>query len=700
MEKQFVSIKTKLTVNTMATISIIFVVVLSVIVAKDIWTVNRTIKKAEHRIRKSIIARGNTLANNNSMAMRGMADDYSFSAIQELVSSTVKDDPDITYGIFMDADHMPWAYASPDNPSGTPKKDTEPLTDEISKWAGSLKKPGHKKYKRKHEKIIEFTAPVHVGDEIAGYIRYGISTESMRKELQEALADGKRIRNYTISILILLGIVSLLVSYLIVRHISEKITRPIISLVNSAETIAKGNFDVPVTSESNDEIGSLADAFRHMKDMIDLVLHKTDDLILAIENGKLETRGDSSAFTGVWHQLVAGINNLIDAFISPFNITASYIERISGGDIPKKVIKESKGDFNKINNNLNMLVDSINETVRVAEAIATGNLTVDVTERSEEDRMMKALNLMIQKLNEIKNETDSMIKSVGTGMLDIRGNAEAFEGGWKELVADINQLIEGLSNAIIAAAAMSQEMELAKKIQTALLPGSSRDIHPDFEIAATMITCDEVGGDYYDITFDREESLWFGIGDVSGHGVTPGLIMMMAQTVHTAVVTNYRHSPNEVVSMINKVLFKNVHERLGEKHFMTFTALKYMGSGNFEYAGAHLSLIVYRKKEKKCELVKTQGVFLNFIKDISKATKNLNLTLDIGDVLVLYTDGLTEAKNSENELLDLDGFVKVVEDHAEKSAQDMMDAAIEDVMTWCNRERADDMTLVVIRRIQ
>lgn len=697
MEKQFISIKTKLTVNTMLTISIIFAAVLSVIIVKDIWTVNRTIKKAEHRIRNSILAKGHTLANNNSMAMRGMADDYSFSAIQELVSSTVKDDPDITYGIFMDADYMPWAYASPANPSGT-LRNAEPLADEISKWAGSLQKPGHKKYKGENGEIIEFTAPVFVGDDIAGYIRYGISTESMRKELQEALADGKSIRNYTISILISLGILSLFVSFLIVRHISGKITQPIVSLADSAKTIAQGNFGVPVISESNDEIGSLADAFNHMKDMIYLVLNETEALILAIQNGNLETRGDSSVFAGGWQELVAGVNNLIDAFMSPFNITATYIERISGGDIPDKLPGKSRGDFNKINNNLNMLIDSMNETVRAAEAIAGGNLTVDVTERSEQDRLMKALNRMIQKLKEIKNETDGMIQAVGKGRLDIKGNAEAFEGGWQELVAGINELIEDLSNAVSSAAAMSQEMELARKIQTALLPGSPRDIHPDFEIAATMIPCDQVGGDYYDISFDRENRLWFCIGDVSGHGVTPGLIMMMAQTVHTAIVTNYSHSPREVVSMINSVLFKNVRKRLGEKHFMTFTALKYMGSGRFEHAGAHLSMVVYREKEKKCELIRTKGVYLNFIQDISKKLKNSDFTLNTGDILVLYTDGLTEAMSSEQELFDVTRFVQIVEAHADQPADKLKDSIIENVMKWCNNQRADDMTLVVIRR--
>ncbi len=82
------------------------------------------------------------------------------------------------------------------------------------------------------------------------------------------------------------------------------------------------------------------------------------------------------------------------------------------------------------------------------------------------------------------------------------------------------------------------EMELARKLQTCLLPSLSDNIHPDFEIDATMLPADEVGGDFYEVSLDRSGHLWFAIGDVSGHGVTPGLIMMMAQTVHTTVTSN------------------------------------------------------------------------------------------------------------------------------------------------------------------
>lgn len=278
--KQFVSIRKKLITNTMVAISLIFIVLLSVITIKDIRAVNKSIRKSEHNIRNSIIAKGNTLANNNSMAMSGMADDNAITAVQALVSSTVKDDPDIIYGIYMDADYVAWTYSSPENPSGILYKNLL-LTDEISRWAGSLEKPGHKMYVYDNEQVMEFAAPVRVDDEIFGFIRYGITTRSMHEALQEALADGVRARNQTIVILLFLGVVSLSGGYLIARRLAARFTRPVNSLVDSARTIAEGNYNIHVESDSNDELGILVSDVEKMrlsiKDLTENLEAKVDE---------------------------------------------------------------------------------------------------------------------------------------------------------------------------------------------------------------------------------------------------------------------------------------------------------------------------------------------------------------------------------------------------------------------------------------
>ncbi len=78
-----------------------------------------------------------------------------------------------------------------------------------------------------------------------------------------------------------------------------------------------------------------------------------------------------------------GVNTLIDAFVSPINVTAKYVEQISRGDYPEKITEEYKGDFSKIRNNLNTLIENGFGAVRVAEKIADGELAVDVDILSE-----------------------------------------------------------------------------------------------------------------------------------------------------------------------------------------------------------------------------------------------------------------------------------------------------------------------------
>ncbi len=384
----------------------------------------------------------------------------------------------------------------------------------------------------------------------------------------------------------------------------------------------------------------------------------------------------------------------------PIGKIIEYIRCLSKGDIPDPIKEEYQGEFAEIIDYLNLLIKATNTVTQIAENIAAGNMETLVKERSGNDRLMQALNRMIQRLELIISETRSMIQTVGEGRMDIRGNVEAFEGGWRELLSGVNDLIDGLSSSVARSAALGQEMELARNIQTCLLPASVEDIHPDFNISAFMLPADEVGGDFYEITLDREGRLRLAIGDVSGHGITPGLIMMMAQTIHSTVIANLDNDARSAVIKINNILYANVHERLRENHFMTLNVLKYLGSGKFEHAGAHLRIIVYRRESDKCELIMTKGVYLNFKKDVSKATKNGYFDLGEGDIMVLYTDGLTEARNSEGELLDIERFVNIIVRYARfnPDPEVMKENIMVDVLKWCDNRRDDDMTLVVVKR--
>src|SRR5262249_14369988 len=137
------------------------------------------------------------------------------------------------------------------------------------------------------------------------------------------------------------------------------------------------------------------------------------------------------------------------------------------------------------------------------------------------------------------------------------------------------------------------EMQLAKKIQTVLLPREPK--LKGYEIAVHCNPAAEVGGDYYDVlnVGDRD---WLVIGDVSGHGVPAGLLMMMVQpSLEVAIGQNPNISPLDALSVINSTITANV-KHLGDDRYMTITLLATYKDGRFLFSGLHQDLMVHRAK--------------------------------------------------------------------------------------------------------
>lgn len=202
--KKFSSIRTKLVSSTMVLISVIFILVLSVITTMNIINASKSISKSKEMIWNALVAKGKILIQNNSMALTGMAADNAFTAIQTLVSSTVKADADLNYGIYMNQENIPWVYATLDNPDGMVKS-PEPLKDSVSMWASTLGNVSHRTFVIKGNEIVEFSAPVISDEEKLGTIRYGLSTKKMNELIAETIADGRNSRNQSIAILVLLS---------------------------------------------------------------------------------------------------------------------------------------------------------------------------------------------------------------------------------------------------------------------------------------------------------------------------------------------------------------------------------------------------------------------------------------------------------------------------------------------------------------
>jgi len=246
----------------------------------------------------------------------------------------------------------------------------------------------------------------------------------------------------------------------------------------------------------------------------------------------------------------------------------------------------------------------------------------------------------------------------------------------------------------IARDSIWSEMELAKRIQTALLPENQNIA--GYEIAATMLPASEVGGDYYDIIETAQDDKWVTIGDVSGHGVDSGLIMMMAQTsILSKVNNNGRCTPSELLSSINKIIRENI-SRLGSDHYMTMMALR-LSQTEITVAGKHQDLIIYRAALNRTESVTIPGTWLGITDDIKDNLKDCNIKINPGDIVLLFTDGITEAENKEGEMFSQMKLELALNKYADLPVRKLRDKLIEEVMQH-QKEQLDDMTLVVIKK--
>jgi serine phosphatase RsbU (regulator of sigma subunit) len=239
------------------------------------------------------------------------------------------------------------------------------------------------------------------------------------------------------------------------------------------------------------------------------------------------------------------------------------------------------------------------------------------------------------------------------------------------------------------------ELTVARRIQTALIPRPAQV--PGLEIAAHMLPADQVGGDYYDI-FNMPDGCWMAIGDVTGHGLLAGMIMLMLQTaVSTLVTTLPGASPAQLVCRLNRVMRSNIRERLNESDHATFVILRYHSGGAVTMAGAHDEIVIYRAASGSCERVSPEGVWLGIADDIEEYTPDQHFRLERGDLLLLYTDGLIEARSADGEEFGLERVEQILRGSAQSAVAEIQGHLLAAARAWTPVQQ-DDVTLIVARQ--
>jgi len=271
-----------------------------------------------------------------------------------------------------------------------------------------------------------------------------------------------------------------------------------------------------------------------------------------------------------------------------------------------------------------------------------------------------------------------------------------------EVISNINIAAEQKNKLENENLRMGMELDVAKRIQTMVLPEKSEFANcKDLDIAARMDTATEVGGDYYDILPQKDGSTIFGIGDVTDHGLQSGIVMLMTQSALRTAIDQTNVSLTHALKQINNLIFSNVQTRLKDKRNLTLALLKYKDD-KMQMAGQHEFFILLKKDEPKAEKIETLdlGIYIGLVNNIDEYVSEKTIDFVKGDILLLYTDGITEAENPEGVFYGLHNLMNCLEKNRHNTPQEIVDNISKDVYSFINgADLLDDLSLVVIKRI-
>jgi len=323
---------------------------------------------------------------------------------------------------------------------------------------------------------------------------------------ETGIAAEKKAANAKI-ILLIVAIIFGIGAIVIAVCSTRGIIRPIKECMAVAQKVARGDLNVNITVDREDEIGLLLITFEEMVQSITHLVNDVNMLSQAAVKGQLDTRADTAKHQGDYKKIIEGVNATLDAVIGPLNVAAEYIERIGQGEIPPQITDNYNGDFNEIKNNLNSCIDGLgalkecnkvlnrmaeNDYLKQAEGNYLGifaeifnaiNLVRDrlihiqdiakniaagdfsdledlkkVGRRGENDELMPSFIGMIEGVQKLVTETVMLAEESIAGNLDTRGDIVKFKGEYQKVIAGINHTLDAVIRPIKEASAVLQEL--------------------------------------------------------------------------------------------------------------------------------------------------------------------------------------------------------------------------------------------------
>ncbi|MDZ7716240.1 MAG: SpoIIE family protein phosphatase [Balneolaceae bacterium] len=240
---------------------------------------------------------------------------------------------------------------------------------------------------------------------------------------------------------------------------------------------------------------------------------------------------------------------------------------------------------------------------------------------------------------------------------------------------------------------LEEEINIAKSIQKGLLPDPIPE-NEKLDIAAKNISSYQVGGDYYDILETPEENLLFAIADVTGKGIPASLLMANLQSMlHVLLPVDITLA--NASGQVNNIIHRNTPS---DKFITFFWGIFDDKNNSFKYVNAgHNPPLLFRAESDEPDELNVGGLILGAMPTMNPYEEE-TIKLEKDDVLVFFTDGVTEAMNpEENEEYEEHRLIECINKNRKKSSEEILDAIVKDVNDYADNIQYDDITLIVIK---
>ena len=300
---------------------------------------------------------------------------------------------------------------------------------------------------------------------------------------------------------------------------------------------------------------------------------------------------------------------------------------------------------------------------------------------------------------ETKSELAAPLRVAGKtiGVFNLENDLpDAYHEGHLELVtalaaqAAVTVERARLTRELLERRRLEKELAIAREIQASFLP-EAPPVLPGIDLAGTTITHDEVGGDYYDFIPVSDSRLGIAIADVSGKGVPAALIMAGFRMSLLAEVRN-EFAIRAVMRKVNSLLYESTDR---DKFVTAFYGLLDHKNRVLTFSNAGHNPPILFRREGKIQYLSEGGVALGVLADATYEERPI--ALRPGDVLLFYTDGVSEAESPSGEHFGVQRIERLVESMHEQDAASIMRGLVARVQEWSAGGQSDDVTLVVLK---